>query len=91
MNDQRIRLGQLVGELRSQLASSDTVDADLRRRLEQTLAEVQNALAAPTGQGPAGEPLGKRLSEATLEFETSHPALAGTLSSIIDALGRMGI
>ena len=103
MNDDRIRLEQLLGELRAQLAASSTVDAPLRRRLEQTLSEVQQALSAPGGLPPAatanaspavghsGEPLGKRLSEAAIDFEVSHPALAGTLGSLIDALGRMGI
>ncbi len=104
MNDNRIRLEQLLGELRAQLAASSTVDAPLRRRLEQTLSEVQQALSTPGGLtsaasasggssavGHSGEPLRKRLSEATIEFEVSHPALAGTLGSLIDALGRMGI
>jgi hypothetical protein len=105
MNDERNRLGQLVGELRSQLAASTALDADLRRRLEQTLADVQQALSASGGSASAaapsgaaalsptargGEPLSKRLADATLDFEASHPALAGTVSSLIDALDEWG-
>ena len=31
------------------------------------------------------------LEEVALDFEASHPTLAGTVGSIIDALARMGI
>ena len=35
--------------------------------------------------------LGSRLSEATFEFEASHPRLSGALGGVVDALSRMGI
>ena len=90
MNDDRLRLRQLLDQLRTQLAASTSVDADVRSRLEQTLSDAERALAEPVGQAPAGEPLRGRLSEAAIDFEVSHPTLAGTVSSIIDALGRWG-
>ncbi len=91
MNDDRLRLRQLIDQLRTQLAANSSVDVDLRTRLEQTLADAERALVEPAGQTSAGEPLRGRLNEAAIDFEVSHPALAGTVSSIIDALGRMGI
>jgi Domain of unknown function (DUF4404) len=91
MNDDRQRLGQLLDQLRAQLAASASVDADLRTRLVQTLDEAQQVLASPGGQSRPAEPIGQRLSEAAISFEVSHPTLAAEVSSIIDALGRMGI
>ena len=44
--------------------------------------------AAPAAGPHAGEPLRKRLSEAAIDFEVSHPALANTLGSLIDCAGR---
>ena len=45
MNDERIRLQLLLDQLQRQLAASTTVDADLRARLELTLADAEQALA----------------------------------------------
>jgi hypothetical protein len=95
MNDDRAKLSELLQQLQAQLSASSTLEAATRRRLEHALDEAQHVLAAPPAAGPGSsgspEPLGKRLEDVALEFETSHPALAGTVSSIIDALGRMGI
>jgi Domain of unknown function (DUF4404) len=95
MNDDRIRLRQLLDQLRTQLAGSTSVDAGQRARLELALSDADKALAEPTGQ-LAGQPstsapLRNRLSEAAIDFEVLHPTLAAEVSSIIDALGRMGI
>ena len=38
-----------------------------------------------------GDPIRKPTFDSTINFEVSHPTLAGTVSSIIDALGHMGI
>lgn len=91
MNDDRNRLRQLIDELRNQLAASTSVDTGLRARLEQTLSDAEKAISNPAGRSAASEPLGKRLNEAAINFEVSHPTLAAEVSSIIDALGRMGI
>jgi len=37
------------------------------------------------------DPLRAQLAEAAAEFEGSHPTLAGTVRSVIDALAQMGI
>jgi hypothetical protein len=91
MNDDRIRLRRLIDELRAQLAGSTSVEAGLRSRLEQTLSDTEKAMADPAGQPAGSERLGKRLNEAAINFEVSHPTLAAEVSSIIDAIGRMGI
>jgi hypothetical protein len=91
MNDDRNRLRQLIDQLRTQLAASTSVDADLRSRLEQTLSDTERAMADPAQQPAVSGPLGKRLNEAAIKFEVSHPTLAAEVSSIIDALASMGI
>ncbi|HTU24707.1 MAG TPA: DUF4404 family protein [Pirellulales bacterium] len=91
MNDDRIRLRRLIDAVRTQLAASPSVEDDLRAGLEQTLAEAEAALSDGGAAPPAGEPLGQRLSKAAIDFEVNHPTLAAEVSSVIDALGRMGI
>jgi hypothetical protein len=89
------KLRETLDQLRSQLD-------ELRRRdpavAEQLAATIDEARAVLTGKSPSGResaaPHGTivdRLKDAVLEYEASHPSLAGNLGGIIDALGRMGI
>jgi Domain of unknown function (DUF4404) len=91
MAEDRARLQQLLAELRTQLAESTSVDAKTRARLEATITDTERALSGQPPRRGAGEPLTERLGEAAGDFEATHPTLSGTLGSIIDALGRMGI
>jgi hypothetical protein len=91
MAEDRARLQQLLAELRSQLAESKSVDAKTRSRLETTISDTERALSGQSLRRAAAEPLRERLTDAAGEFEATHPTLSGTLGSIIDALGRMGI
>jgi hypothetical protein len=94
MSREQQRLEQALQELQAELDDLENVDPQLRQRLEHTLAELQAALASasPTGS-PRKQPpnVVQRLTEAAEHFEETHPTLAGTIGSVIDALGRMGI
>jgi hypothetical protein len=50
-------------------------------------------LLAKSGESPETPhgSLSERLSNATLQFEESHPTLATTLARVIDALNNLGI
>jgi len=87
------RLRADLAELQRQLATESSVDPTSRALIERVIADVEPILsseradASPTGRGS----LAARLSQAAKRFEISHPTLAGTLGSIIDALAQMGI
>ena len=86
------RLRRCVEVLRSQLDELPAPDAAAVDRLRVTLAEIEAAMDSSNESAKAaGASLGRRLTTAARDFEDSHPAISGTLSSVIDALGRMGI
>jgi hypothetical protein len=90
MADQHARLREALEQLRLQLDELRARDPAVADRLQETLAEAEAALDGPS-QGEANDSIVKRLSDAVLDYEATHPSLAGNLGSVIDALGRMGI
>jgi chromosome segregation ATPase len=93
MSHDQERLEQALQELQQELDDLQNVDPQLRQRLERTLADLRSALAQTPRAESARQPPGvvQRLTEAAEHFEETHPTLAGTIGSVIDALGRMGI
>lgn len=88
MSVDKERLKATLDELHQQLSQLDQLDPPLRSQLGATLHEIQAALKAET---PTEASLVERLQEAARDFEESHPALSGTIGSLIDTLGRTGI
>lgn len=89
MPNDRQQLLATVAQLKQQLDEVQGLDPATQARLRATLADLEVALA---NQKPALQPgLAERLGQAAREFEESHPILAGTVGSVIDALARMGI
>lgn len=97
MSDELARKEQLnrtLRQLRDQLGDVDAIGPETRAALHKTVDEIQEALDAdqpPRPETEQHESLLERLGDAARQFEESHPALAGTVGSVIDALGRMGI
>jgi hypothetical protein len=97
MPDDTEKLRHAVHELHEALQSARDLDPQTRQLLEQTLADVRAVLATPSeppsesAPAPRQLPLRRQLSEAAAEFEGSHPGLAGSVRSVIDALAQMGI
>jgi hypothetical protein len=94
MADDRERLLHSLRDLRAQLDQAELADPTLRSRVEQTISEIEIAVAPDNLAASSRHPqpsLAQRLSDATLEFEASHPTLSGAVGSVIDALSRMGI
>ena len=85
------KLRETLDELRSQLAELRQRDPQVAAHLEATIAEAKAALGGQSKQPAEQESITQRLSDAMLDYEASHPGLAGNLGAIIDALGRMGI
>ena len=85
------KLRRTLEELRTQLDELRKRDPEVAEELEVTIAEAQALLGQERLPPPADASLVERLSAAVRDYEATHPALAGNLGSIIDALGRMGI
>ncbi len=91
MPDDRQQLLSTIEQLRQQLDNAPSVDSAVAARLRKTLSDIESTLAGQRPAGSGGPNLGERVGQVALDFEASHPVLAGNLGSIIDALGRMGI
>jgi ABC-type transporter Mla subunit MlaD len=89
MSAETEKLKATLTVLHSQLSQIDELDSTTRDDLAEALAEIQTALNNKTS--PTGKPLMRRLGEAARHFEDSHPALATSIGSLIDTLGRSGI
>lgn len=89
------KLRATLADLHAQLDEIDELEPEAREQLRGTLDEIHAALdkqAAGESRGAEEqESLAQSLRDAVDRFESSHPALAGTVGSVIDALGRMGI
>ncbi|MEX2115174.1 MAG: DUF4404 family protein [Pirellulales bacterium] len=91
MSEQQDKLRATLDELRSQLDELRKRDPRVAEHLEATIAEAEAALAGDARPAEHQASISQQLSDAVRDYEASHPALAGNLGAIIDALGRMGI
>jgi hypothetical protein len=95
MSDAGQNLRDTLNQLHRQLEATPDIDPEMRTLLAVTVqdihAKLQGGLERAGEAEPAAESIPDRLGEAIRHFEGSHPTLAGTLGSIIDALSRMGI
>lgn len=82
-------LQQTLRQLHRELGEAQRLDPEDRALLETALADIQQALQA-AGATPA-EGGGDRLEAAAVKLEAGHPALAGTVRAVIDALAKAGI
>jgi hypothetical protein len=101
LNDLEVRLE----DLHRSLSSAERVDPETRQALVVLLSDIDRLLAKSPAAGStpaAGQTTVAaakasddlhvdRLTEAAQRFQATHPTLAGTLSGLADALGRMGI
>jgi len=88
------RLRRTLAELHAELQSVDRLDPEVRTLLESAIEDIHGKLDAPSETGdeqPQDDTIANRLTEAARHFEVTHPTLSGTVGSVIDALGRMGI
>lgn len=98
MTDDRQELRATLTELHRQLEAAETIDVESVAMLRQALAEIEQALARrPKGEEPSPaesqthRSVVRRLTDAARGFEATHPTLAGTIGSVVDALAQMGI
>jgi hypothetical protein len=91
MSEHAKKIKATLAELEEELRTLPSVDHETRRVLEETVAEIQSALAPDEPGELESQSLIDRLSETTQQFEASHPTLSGIITRLIDGLGQMGI
>ena len=82
-------LREKLAELHAELAKTESVDERSREALEHLLRDIQ-ALLEESGERQHAS-LSERISQATRDFEESHPTLSATLGRVADALSNLGI
>jgi hypothetical protein len=83
-------LKQTVHNLHEELAKAQQLGPEDRALLETALADIRRVLeSAPMATAPEAE--GDRLEGTAVRLEAEHPALAGAIRSVLDALAKAGI
>lgn len=82
-------LEQALDQLQSQLDEMRAVDPDVAAHLGSTIEQAKGVLAGR--RGGEHHSVFEQLKDAVLEYEASHPMLAGNIGAVIRALGQMGI
>jgi hypothetical protein len=82
-------LRKALDQLQAQLDEMRAVDPVVAAELGSTIKEAKGVLAGKA----AGEQqsMFEQLRDTVLEYEASHPTLAGNIGAVIRALGQMGI
>lgn len=86
----RDQLQELLKSLQRELADARSLDDESRRLLGAVMGDISRTLqasAAPTAAAPVSD----RLGDLAVRFEADHPALAGAMRQLIDALAKAGI
>jgi len=94
MPTDRTKIEATLRQLQAELAESDDIDPELKARLAAMHAVIQAGLGKPAASSrPAiGQTsLTRRLADAALHLEESHPSLSTTIGSLAGVLGQMGL
>ncbi len=86
----RDRLRALLKSLHRELSGARTVDDESRRLLGTALSDIDRVLQEPAGGAYTARVSG-RLEALVVRFEADHPAVAGAMRQLIDALAKAGI
>jgi hypothetical protein len=84
------RLRALLNSLHQELGGSPSVDAESRRLLGTVMSDIDRVMQQPGGATGATQ-VSSRLETLIVHFEADHPAVAGAMRQLIDALGKAGI
>ena len=86
-------LRALLRELHGALETADPVDPGVREPLRALMEEIGQALESTEddNEGDSRPRLEERVEEIALQFEVSHPTIAGVLNRLTHLLSSMGI
>ena len=83
-------LRDTLARLHEELSNTREIDEDLRQELRQALDEISRKIEHPHGDRDSS-PMGDRLEDLTLRFESSHPIVAQMMRELVRTLSQMGI
>ncbi len=86
----RDHLAALLEQLHHALARARSVDEESRRLLGTVMSDIDRVLRQPARE-PQEAPVSNRLEGLAVHFEAEHPAVAGAMRQLIDALAKAGI
>jgi hypothetical protein len=86
---ERSELHRLLKSLHTELGRATSLDGESRALLNDIARDVE-WLGARQADDAAGRHV-PALRKLAVRFESEHPALAGTLRQLVDALGKAGI
>ncbi|MBN2974964.1 chromosome partitioning protein ParA [Pseudomonas fluorescens] len=85
----REKLQQQADIVSKQLEDHPELPLEKRQALEKLVADLKLQLQMePAAQSPS---IADDFNKAAIEFESSHPALAGAFRNIVTTLGNIGI
>jgi hypothetical protein len=84
-------LRDLLQRVHERLSGSGAVDERSRELLKTLVHDIERALAQPGNTDAEKLDAEPRLEALAVKFESEHPALAGVLRQLMDALGKAGI
>lgn len=88
----RTQLLERLRELHQELQRAESPDAEKRELLQQLASDIKLLLDQNEGAALTGPPgLGRRLEEAALRLEATHPEATMMMGRVIDTLVQMGI
>jgi hypothetical protein len=90
MPDRAEKLRATLAELEAELESIDSFDDETRAELAGAAEEIAAALRRGK-RSEATTRVENSLQSRLVEFEASHPQLAGIITRLIDGLGQLGI
>jgi hypothetical protein len=89
MSDESLR--ELLERVHQRLSGDGALDARSREMLKTLMHDIERALAQQGKTGGKKLEAEPRLEALAVKFESEHPALAGVLRQLMDALGKAGI
>ena len=85
-------LKEHLEHLHQELHTVDAVDEESKVLLSEIQADVKTLLAHKGGTpSPQHATIKDRLAESARHFDSSHPALAATIRTVVSTLNNMGI
>ena len=90
MADRSEKLRTTLTELEAELQHLESLDDETREQLADAAAEIAAALRRGK-RSEASSRAADSLQGRLVEFEASHPQLAGIVTRLIDGLGQLGI
>jgi hypothetical protein len=90
MPDRLEKLRATLSELEAELRELDSLDEPTRQLLADAADEI-SAILRKGQRSDTAENVETALRDRVVEFEASHPQLAGIVSRLLDGLGQLGI